>query len=676
MEFTRIFVDVVTLLTVVLATFQVITNFTRKTKTKVSILQIELDTIDSCFLIYFLFFLHSFLDIVFAFFIFIRILFVTLTNLQVARFNRDILRVIRARNQRSFNFVSEIVLFLVSLNFLLFRTILAKSHFSNSSFILSSREDLFIFSIASLLVVGSALYAIKCIRVARVNKKCLPYLVLKTANFVGYLIFLIIFSTYLEYEPHSYDSDLSKVASIVFFCSTFLEKLLNFLEMRSSDYLKYSEYARVLRLIYFVSRPEPDSSQLLDDSIKMPLIFENYDFDNESEVISFLNKYVVSLSCSLRAVLSEMPEELSELNRKMSAISHDLDASASLTRHCQKGRKRFFHCNESGVYEVSQTFILLKEMETKLMLQPIFLEHFSETDAQSFLKCAEDLSSEWSEHLIEGKGIFSYLGDDYLQNKRNMTFRSKSRKYLIEVCSWAVLKSTFINDYCKRKDSETFLPRIVAVFKSQFINNEAHVVIVTDNLVSEELINHQFNIWQHAILNDKLDVKVVATSAPSDFMLSSEEVVITEDFKVRLVSYNSFKNIITSDVDFLRKHRVSTMLFTFLYCEIGLTKNREGMTFVGDSFGDFKETEDLRQSLFKNISKIESMDGEPTFSSRSLNELIDNSTNFEAFNKDKRCIISFGFDNVMADRLLVNNEAYYRQFAERILVMFVDLNSH
>ena len=305
-------------------------------------------------------------------------------------------------------------------------------------------------------------------------------------------------------------------------------------------------------------------------------------------------------------------------------------------------------------------------------------------------------------------------------SQKSLIIRTLDKQYGLEFVDDNFYKNTtFFKKYIKhlRREKNSFIPSILGIFKIK-INNfkEINFIIVKNNFV-EEFPKDLFNYWQILRISNNKKIDLLSTSKERQSLIITEEPILSYGKKLALIEYNTYKDILGKDLEFLRSMKVIDFSLIFLYYEIGANSSNFSMEddktpidFANSNLG-IKEQKEEREKKYsnagqglgennksnfntndksnvKNIRDISLLNRISNVQFRTSNQVggndfsyensikldlsnLQDGKGFEAINNNLKSIIFFNFENVFQSFSYFEKISIYDEF-KRYLISFFD----
>ena len=186
----------------------------------------------------------------------------------------------------------------------------------------------------------------------------------------------------------------------------------------------------------------------------------------------------------------------------------------------------------------------------------------------------------------------------YFKNLKSICFKTYDKKYTLEIFEINEEKNNLIINPSNKRDkyniseiitkyfiyieskgiTNTFLPIILGIFKIKINNFKSLLILVTDNTIVENVPIKNFNNWQLIRFMQKGLKKVSSSKYTRNTIVEDDlifkrvywkENIKEKDCKIKLNNYEEVKNILLSDINFLKSSGCFKFNLLLMYYEYG-----------------------------------------------------------------------------------------------------------
>ena len=188
------------------------------------------------------------------------------------------------------------------------------------------------------------------------------------------------------------------------------------------------------------------------------------------------------------------------------------------------------------------------------------------------------------------------------KNLNNICFKTYDKRYRLEIfeTSETINEMTIsshknnnniselINKYFEYLDKKginnTFLPLILGIFKIKINHFKSLLVIITDNSIIENYTVKNYTNWQLIRFKQKGFTKVASSRYSRNTIVEDDlifkrvywkENKINADLKIKLINYEDVKNIMISDINFLKNAGCCKFYLLLMYYEYESYQKKE-----------------------------------------------------------------------------------------------------
>ena len=242
----------------------------------------------------------------------------------------------------------------------------------------------------------------------------------------------------------------------------------------------------------------------------------------------------------------------------------------------------------------------------------------------------------------------------------NISFKTFDKRYNLEIfeTSEAINEITIssknknnnniselINKYFEYLDNKginnTFLPLILGIFKIRINNFKSLLVIITDNSIIENSSVKNYTNWQLIRFKQKGFTKIASSRYNRNTIVEDDlifkrvywkENKLNSDLKIKLTNYEDVKNIMISDINFLKNAGCFKFYLLLMYYEYDSYQRKE--TYRQNAVIKIKNIKNNSPEIVNDILPQEFLYNDSNISSDSDDE-INEKKESNAFSKDK-----------------------------------------
>lgn len=323
--------------------------------------------------------------------------------------------------------------------------------------------------------------------------------------------------------------------------------------------------------------------------------------------------------------------------------------------------------------------------DLNLRIRSMFAEEFNEMIKYKKFN-GKEIRSSLISHLNSNKNWNSLLikncKEDFFNKQRGLNFNSYDNLLNFEITSMERFNSDNINAYLDyiKKNQMSFLPIVLGVYKIKLNSWKEFVLIVTKNILTEDIPREYFNYWQLIRLEEDNKLSKITSSKDRVSFLIKDDVLFSEDIRLNLNNYDRFEETLQNDLAFLRRISASNFNLMIMYYEFGRTANTGNNSsnsqddntptgFMNRGSLPITRVSDIKRNYFDKVD-CES-DSYIIDLKKEINMFqFKDKVGFEASFNSFKCMFFFMFENIFENQRLCMRRKHYQKFLQEILSNF------